>query len=77
MLCGFSVQERSTLTKDRAIVQLQGSLCLADVSVITWPGVRVSQEFYDEIGYLLLELMDEQPEALDLLPGRTFARTLH
>jgi hypothetical protein len=77
MLCGFSVQEHSTLTKERAIVQLQGELCLADVSVSTWSGFRVTQEFYERIACLLLELMDEQPEAVDVLPGRTFARTLH
>src|SRR3979411_1619833 len=47
ILCGFSVQERSTLTKERAIVQLQGELCLADVSVSTWPGFRATPEFYD------------------------------
>ena len=77
MLCGFSVQDRSTLTKDRARVQLQGGLCLADVAVNTPPGFRVTQAFCNQIAYLLLDLMDEQPEMLDLLPGRTFARTLH
>ena len=76
ILCGFSVQKRSTLTKERAIVQLQGGLCLADVSVITWPGFSVTQAFYDEIACTLLELVVEQPEAFDLLPGRTFARTV-
>ena len=77
LLCGFSVREYSTLTEDCAIVQLQGELCLTDVSVNTWPGFRVTQEYYEQIAYMLLELMDEQPEAGDLLPGRTFARTLH
>jgi hypothetical protein len=77
ILCGFSVQKRSTLTKERAIVPLQGELCLADLAVATWPGFRVTLEFYNEIACMLLELMDEQPEAGDLLPGRTFARTLH
>ena len=77
MLCGFSLLERSTLTRDRAMVQLQDELCLADVSVSTWPGFHVTQEFYEQIAYMLLELMDEEPEASELLPGRTFARTLH
>jgi hypothetical protein len=77
MLCGFTVQKRSTLTKERAVVPLQGELCLADVSVSTWPGSRAPLEFYNEIACMLLELMDEQPEAFDLLPGRTFARSLH
>ena len=77
MLSGFSVQERSTLTTDRAMVQLQGGLCLADVAVITPPGFRVTQELCSQIAQMLLELMDEQPEVFNLLPGRTFARTLH
>jgi hypothetical protein len=76
-LCGFSVQERSTLTKDRAVAPLQGELCLADVSVSTWPGMRAPLELYEEIVFTLLELVDEQPEAVDFLSGRTFARTLH
>jgi hypothetical protein len=76
-LCGFSVQERSTVTKDRAMVQLEGELCLADVSVVTLPAPRATQEFCDQIAYLLLELMDEQPDVLELLSGRTFARTFH
>lgn len=77
MLCGFSVQKRSALTKDRALVRLQGELYLADVSVVTWPGFRVTQEFYSQIAYLLLDLIEEEPGTFDLLPGRTFARTLH
>jgi len=77
MLCGFSVQERSTLTRDRALVKLEGELCLADVSVVTAPAFRVTQEFCNHIAYLLLELMDEQPDVFGLLCGRTFARTLH
>src|SRR4029434_2741059 len=76
MLCGFSVHDCSTLADDRSIVQ-HGELCLTDVSVSTWPGFRVTRELYEEIAYLLLELMDEQPEARDLLPGRTFTRALH
>ena len=77
MLCGFTVQKRSTLTKKRAFVQLQGELCLADVAVSTWPGVRATPEFYNQIASILVDLMDQRPEALNLLPGRTFARTVH
>jgi len=77
ILCGFSVQRRSTLTKERAVALLQGELCLADVSVSAWPGFRATPEFHNEIACALLELMDEQPEAFDFLSGRTFARTLN
>jgi hypothetical protein len=77
MLCGFSVQEPSTLTKDRARVRLPGGLWLADVSVSTPPRLRATQAFCIQIAYPLFELMEDQPEVCGLLPGRTFARTLH
>jgi hypothetical protein len=76
-LCGFSVQELSTLTKDRAMVQLHAGLCLADVTVSNSFDPCVTQELWDPIAYLLLELMEEQPEAIGLLRSRTLARTLH
>jgi hypothetical protein len=74
MLCRFSVQERSTVSKDRAMVQLQGGLCVADVSVGTLPAFRVTQEVCNEIACMMLELLDEQPDVFDLLCGRSFAR---
>ena len=76
MLCGFSVRERSTVGKDSAMVQLEGELYLADVSVISLPALRVTQEFCDQIANVLLELMEEEPDVSDLLSGRTFARTV-
>ena len=77
ILCGFTVQLDTTLTTDRAMVGLQRGLYLADVELNSPPGFRATQEFCDQIAYMLLELIDEQPEVLDLLPGRTFARTSH
>ena len=77
ILCGFSVQEPSTVSKDRANAQLPGELCLADVSVVTPPEFRVTQALCNEIACMLAELMDEQPDVFDLLSGRTFARTFH
>jgi hypothetical protein len=71
------VQNRSMVAEDRASVQLEGELCLADVSVFTLPAFRATQEFCDQIAYVLLDLMEEQPDVLDLLSGRTFARTIH
>jgi len=59
------------------MVQLHSGLCLADVTVSTWPGFRVTREFYNQIACMLLELREERAEAFDLLSGCTFARTLH
>ena len=76
-LCGFTVQERASLTRERAIGLLAGELCLADVEVHTWPGMEAPPELCNEIARALLRLMDEHAEAEALLRGRTFARTLH
>jgi hypothetical protein len=76
-LCGFSVQTCSALAADRAVVPLQGGLCLADVTVSTPLGSSLAQELCHRIAHTLLELMDEQPEVFECLPGRTFARALH
>jgi len=63
-LCGFSVRGE----KDE--------LFIADIGIAP----RLSQEQYGEIfqdiAKTLADLIDEQPEASDLLRGRTFARTL-
>ena len=57
------------------MAQLEGELCLADVSAATLPGFRLTREFCNEIASALLEMMAEQPDASGLLSGRTFART--
>ena len=76
-LRGFSVQKLSAIAKERAVAPLGGELCLADVSLESWPGVGAQLDLYAEVVGALLELIDEQPEACDFLSGRTFARTLH
>ena len=73
-LCGFSVQDAETLTRDRVSGQLEAGLYLADVATTTNGS---SEQLLGEIAAELLELIDEDPEAVDALRGRTFARTLH
>ncbi len=74
-LSGFSVQQRSTLPKERAAAPLDDELCLADVSLVS--DFYATRGFCEALLYTLLELIDEHPRALDLLAGRTFARALH
>lgn len=62
MLCGFSVSD---------------DLQVADIAVDTWPGYTAGKDFYDEFLAGLSALTEERPDAVDLLRGRTFARTLH
>ena len=62
MLCGFSVRS---------------DLEVADVAVSTWPGYGAGPELYDDVVRALEELVDERPDAVQLLRGRTFARAFH
>jgi hypothetical protein len=56
-------------------VELAPELVLADVETFPWPAQR--EDLVGEIAVPLLELIDEAPEARELLRGRTFARTRH
>lgn len=61
MLSGFWVHE---------------DLSTTEVSLDTWPGWDPSAEVAEEIGRELEDLLDERPDAAELLRGRTFARSL-
>jgi hypothetical protein len=76
-LYGFSVQQGSKVTRERAAAHLEGDLFVADLACHPALGSDYCEEVCEEISHALLELVDEQPEAAELLPGRTFARTMH
>jgi len=61
-LCGFSVRP-----------DLEG----IDVSVSTWPGHDAEHHLYEELMHTLNDLVEERPDAVQLLRGRTFARSIH
>ena len=75
-LCGFSVQERSNVSRERAFDHLDGDLFLADLACHPPLDPDHCAELCDAISHTLLELVDERPEMAELLPGRTFARAL-
>ena len=60
MLSGFVVQE---------------DLLIAEVAVHSWPGTP-DADVYVRIADALSEIVEERREAVELLRGRTFARTL-
>jgi hypothetical protein len=60
-LSGFSVRE----------------LFVSDVGIAPRLSPEQYGEIYQDIALTLSELLEERPEAGDLLRGRTFARTLH
>jgi hypothetical protein len=54
-----------------------GELFLTDVGISLQLGAEHCDEIFERIAAALFELLDERPEAAELLRGRTFARTLH
>ena len=56
---------------------LLSDLKVAELSVFTWPGYTAAPDLYDQVTESLVQLADECPEAVQLMRGRTFARTVH
>lgn len=76
VLHGFSVQDRPGVL-GVGVPAAHGALYLAELGLYPQLGVEDTQLIYEEIRDTLLELMDERPEAHELLLGRTFARSFH
>jgi hypothetical protein len=76
-LCGFSVQDRASLPKDVTGPIPDADLYVTEIGI--YPKLDAEQygEVYDEITLAISGLVRAQPDACDLLRGRTFARVLH
>ncbi|MGE5639700.1 MAG: hypothetical protein ACM30H_06355 [Clostridia bacterium] len=80
-LCGFSVQDRATVSETRPALVPENAIPDADLYVTEigmFPKLGADQyaDVFDEITVTLSSLVNEQPNAYDVLRGRTFARTL-
>ena len=75
-LCGFAVHDRPGVL-DGGAAALQPDLYLTEVGLFPTPGLGEATLICEEIRDTLVQLIDERPEALELLCGRTFARTFH
>jgi hypothetical protein len=76
-LAGFSVRGLHDIPDNCARSGDESELFVSDVGVL--PSLTDDQygEIFQEIASALSEILAEQPEAIELLAGRTFARTLH
>jgi hypothetical protein len=72
-LCGFSVGERSI--EEAGVPELE--LFISGIDVYPALGSGQPDQLFNEISAALVDLLEEHPDAAELLPGRTFARTLH
>jgi hypothetical protein len=76
-LHGFTVQPAAGVSRERVAAGLQDDLYLADVVWHIPLNGEQAATLVGEISQALLELVDEQPGAIELLRGRTFASVLH
>lgn len=77
-LCGFSVALRSIPSTDGEAGVPECELFVSGIDVYPELGCGESeQQLRGEISAALADLLDERPEAAELLPGRTFARAWH
>lgn len=76
-LCGFSIGERLVSGAEGAQSAREWELYVAAVSTYPEGGVEQSARLVGEISGALEDLLNQRPQAADLLPGRTFARAWH
>lgn len=77
MLCGFSVRGLDEVPDNCSRSGDDEELFVADIGVSPTLTSEQYGEIFQEIASTLSDLLAEQPEATELLRGRTFARTLH
>lgn len=75
-LCGFSVAER-LVSENKAEGIREWELYVSALAAYPQLDKKEAQVFIGEISSELAELCNECPQAADLLPGRTFARSWH
>jgi hypothetical protein len=77
-LCGFSVALRSIPSADGEAGVPECELFVSGIDAYPALGRSESeQQLRVEISAALADLLEERPEAAELLPGRTFARVWH
>jgi hypothetical protein len=75
-LYGFSVDERPVSENKKESVR-EWELYVSAVAAYPELGPDQAEAFIGEISDVLADLLNQRPQAADLLPGRTFARVWH
>jgi hypothetical protein len=78
-LCGFLVEERlvEAAQGETGARERELELYIAGIDVFPVLGAGQSETLVAQISAALADLLEDSPEAADLLAGRTFARTVH
>lgn len=76
-LCGFAVQDRASLPEQLTEAQIpDADLYVTEIGIFPKLSTDQYADVFDEITITLSNLVSEQPNAFDVLRGRTFARSL-
>jgi hypothetical protein len=76
-LCGFLVEERVVEAPVGESGARELELYIAGIDVFPALGSAQSETLVAQISAALADLLEDSPEAADLLAGRTFVRTMH
>ena len=76
-LCGFLIGERIVKPEESHPGEREWELYIASIDVYPALGGAQSEMLVAQISAALADLLDDSPEAADLLAGRSFARSLH
>src|SRR5882672_4052146 len=76
-LSGFALQDRTGLPDYVNPAHLREDLFVTELGFSAPVSDTEYDEAYRQIADAVADIVSERPEALDLLRGRTFARTLH
>ena len=76
-LAGFAVRGVADVPDNCSRSGEEGELFVSDIGLSPTLTTEQSSEIYEEIATALSEYIAEQPDAGELLRGRTFARVLH
>jgi hypothetical protein len=75
-LCGFSIAERLVSESEKEGTR-EWELYVSAVETLPELAPTRAKGFIGEISGALEDLLQQEPQAADLLPGRTFARAWH
>ncbi|HEX2199789.1 MAG TPA: hypothetical protein VHG88_14365 [Burkholderiales bacterium] len=73
----FVIEDRAGLPDHIDREALQGELFITQITLYPRRGSRQYDEVYADIARAITSVVDERPEALTLLRGKTFVRALH
>jgi hypothetical protein len=73
----FVIEDRAGLPDHVDRQALQGELFITQITLYPRRGSKQYDEVYADIARAITQVIDERPEVLRLLRGKTFVRALH